>query len=484
MADTPWYQAPNAVRLRASFEEGAQDASKSQTAATEAERKRYELEAEKHIQELAAKSIGPDGNFSLKTFRQALAADKYALSGLKAYASDIYPQAQKEAGQQNVPKILTEEGGVDPTKVVSTARESEFGGDVARAGLGMQADIAKTAQGVAGAKQDVALLTEPGAALAMSMQGIAESTPRPLGSVGAPKITADDVKKWAPDVSEARRDWLEAKGMPVGADAATVAKWYNEGMEAKIRAATLGAYDQQKPGSMVGAVARAGQAAQEYAGEATEKGRGIKSTVQAQASSEFGLKKGKLELEQEQDPIKFYREGPEKIAANASNIGEIQKMFGKRGVIENAMDLTEDLRKRVKKGEFNGNPDAFNAETASIQQAIGYSEDANTEGGRTTLFSPFRSSKSFGAVVNEGGGPINILERMAKNATATQSQEEYLELMHGALKNLRTSGINEGNIRKLPRLVHWSQRPDGSKPTKAGTVKPKPEPTYLRGRVE
>ena len=57
---------------------------------------------------------------------------------------------------------------------------------------------------------------------------------------------------------------------------------------------------------------------------------------------------------------------------------------------------------------------------------------------------------------------------MAKNSTAAQEQQEYLDLMRGTLKTLRTSGVNEGNIKGLPRLseVHRkpSDKPGGGKP--------------------
>lgn len=470
MADTPWYQAPNAVRLRASYEEGAQDASKSQAAATEAERKRYELEAEKHIQELAAKSIGPDGKFDPKTFRQAIAGSKFALAGLKAYASDIYPQAQKEAGQQAIPKILTEAGSVDPTKVVATARESEFGGDVARAGLGMQADIAKTAQGVAGAKQDVALLTEPGTAPAMSMQGIAEGTPRPLGAVGAPKITADDVAKWAPDVAEARRDWLEAKGMPAKADAATVAKWYNEGMDAKIRAATLGAYDSQKPGSMVGAVSRAGQAAQDYAGEATEKGRGIKSTVQAQAGKAMDLKSQKMTMGTLDE---FHAQGFTGLTQD--QLGNAQKLVGDVNVIKGAGRQAEELGKDKKKLAAMSD-DNFAQEVFNALNNIKVAEGASTLAADEHISNLFREQKSLGRIVAASSGPIDAFRNVVRNEVASSSREQVLNDIKLLSKSAAANGVARSKLRaygengRLPG--EWATAPMA--PKKDGSTKAKP----------
>lgn len=439
--DTPWYQAPNAVKLRASYEEGAQDASKSQTAATEAERKRYELEGEKHIQELAAKSIGPDGKFDPKAFKQAVGASKFAMSGLKAYAESVRPLALAEDVSQRSGAMLTEEGGVDPTKMVKQAKGSEFGGDVFRAGLGLQEGIGKTAQEVAGAKQNVSLLTEPGPAAPMSAQGIAESKPRPLGAVGVPKITADDVAKWAPDVAEARRDWLEAKGMPAKADAATIAKWYNEGMEAKVRAATMGAYDPQKPGSIVAATARGGEAAQEYAREATGQGREIKSTVQAQTGKAMDLKSQKMTMG---TLDQFHVHGFTGLTQD--QLGNAQKLVGDVNVIRGAGRQAEELGKDKKKLAAMSD-DNFSQEVFNALNNIKVAENVSNLAGDEHVSNLFREQKSLGRIAAASSGPIDAFRNVIRNEVASTSREQVLADIQMLAKSAAANGVARSRLR-------------------------------------
>lgn len=324
---------------------------------------------------------------------------------------------------------------------------------------------------------------------AVPEKGFAESVesmrfaPPKVGAADVDEMTPGKIASLPDEAQEELFLGLNASGIPVKKhDFIGMAKGLKTAAEADISALTKGT-DPTKPMEGLAAAgtakALAPKTALESRAKIIEAGRTAKGQRLSQEATRFGTEKAKLEQAQEQDPIQFYR-NTEHIAANKGNIGEIQKLFGRRGVIENAMDHVQELKERVKKGEFK-NADEFNAATSLAQQAIGYSEDANTEGGRATLFSPFRSSKSFGAVVNEAGGPIDILSRMAKNATATQTQEEYLRLLEGTLKSLRTSGVNEGNIRKLPRLSPLQQKPSakpvgkpGGAPTSSAKTPSKP----------
>lgn len=478
MADVPWYQAPNVapIKFRASFEEGAQDAAKTRTAATEAERKRYELEGDKHIQEIAAKSIKPDGTFDPIAFKQQIKSSPYALSALKAYGTEVYPQAQKEAGQTNLPAMLTPEGGIDPKKAVAVAQDPSnlFGADAARAGLGMQAEIAKTAQGVGEAKLGTSLTTSPGSADPMSMQGIAEGQPRQLGAgANAPKATAEDVAKWSPEVLEARRDWLEAKGMPAKADAATVATWYNQGMQAKIQAATLGAYDPQKPGSMIAATARAPQAAQDYASEATGQGREIKSTTQAQTAKAMDIKGQKMTIGSVDEFRKMGFDG-----VNPSNLAEVQKIVGDVAVIKGAARQVDEMLKD-KKGLGAMSDDNFAQEVFNAMNNIKVAEGVGTLAGDEHISSLFREKKSLGRIVAASSGPIDALKKTITNEVASSSREQVLHDIQALAKSAAANGVARSHLSKFG---------DGKLPGEWATTpmkgKSKAEPTYRRGKVE
>lgn len=436
---------------QAAFQQARSSRLDAQAKALENRKALYEQELQRSTQALFSQSIDPaTGKPDLDRFM--------ALAAKSPFGAAAHAQAMSTLGSQ---LDLTKKGAETAILLGATGMETPW--SQRKPSEAVRQDTARTP-------------AVPEKGFAESVQGMRYTPPQ----VG----TAEDVDEMTPakiaDLPKRDLDELHAginaSGFPVAKnDFVGMAKALKTGANAEISALTKGT-DPTKPmeGLAAGMTARAQapKTALEYRASVIAKGREVLGQRLGQSSTEFGLQKAKQDQAQEQDPIQFYRNGPDHIAANKGNIGDIQKLYGKRGVIENAMDLAESLKDRVKKGEFNGKPDAFNAEVVAINQAIGYSEDANTETGRSILFSPFRSSKSFGAVVNEGGGPIDILSRVAKNATAAQTQSEYLDLVSGALKSLRTSGVNEGNIRKLPRLSEVHRKPSD----KPGTVKPGARP--------
>lgn len=340
-----------------------------------------------------------------------LEAQAKALENRKAlYEQELQRTTQALFSQSIDPRT----GKPDMDRFLSLASRSPFGAAAhaqAMSTMGSQIETAKkgaelaTYLGATGIetpwsqkKPSDAIRQDTARTPAVPEKGFAEGiegmryTPPQMGEGQFRKYSPDEVSRMTPTERGELVAGLRTKGFVVDPkDPAAIAQAINEGSAAQVSALTKGT-DPTKPMEAYAAAATARAAApktaMDYQADLIQAGREAKGQRLGQAQGEFGLAKGKTEFEQTQGAINKYRR--EGIDASDKNINDIQDLFGKKSVIQGASSEIEHLKERVRKGEFNGKADKFNAQLVTPKQAIAFSEDANTEGSRETLFSPYR----------------------------------------------------------------------------------------------
>lgn len=440
---------------QAAFQQARSSRLDAQAKALENRKALYEQELQRSTQALFSQSIDPvTGKPDLDRFM--------ALASKSPFGAAAHAQAMSTLGSQ---LDLTKKGAETAVLLGATGMETPW--SQRKPSEAVRQDTARTP-------------AVPEKGFAESIQGM-RYTPPQVGAAEFARTSPDDVAKMSPTDRTELVAGLRAKGFAVDPkDHAGIARAINEGAQAEVSALNKGT-DPTKPMEGIAAAAtaraQAPKTALDYKSSLIQGGRETKGQRLGQASSEFGLEKDKTEYNQRQGAINKYRS--DGIDASDKNIAEIQDLFGKKSVIEGARAEIEHLKERVRKGEFEGKADKFNAELVTPQQGIAFSEQASTEGARETLFSPYRASKSFGALAASATGPIDMIGKIAKNSASAQEQLELLDLMGNTLSGLSRSGITAQRIAALPRIPETKRKPS-DKPSAPS----KPEPTYRRGKVE